>query len=151
MLQFLKSFISSCVAGALFFVLAAYGASSEIIGTAGKVVDGDTLWVCDQTSCHKIRLCGIEAPEMAEASGQEARYALKNLVKGRTVICTPVGDGTVCDSRSKSKSFDRTVAQCFIDEIDIGDALVSSGHACDWVRFSGGHYSRNAGGKACEK
>jgi endonuclease YncB( thermonuclease family) len=40
--------------------------AQEIIGEAGKVVDGDTMYVCDTIACHKIRLCGIDAPEKGD-------------------------------------------------------------------------------------
>ena len=43
---------------------------------------------------------------------------------------------------------DRMVAQCFVGETDVGDPMVREGFACDWVKYSAGHYSRR-GGKAC--
>jgi endonuclease YncB( thermonuclease family) len=39
--------------------------AADISGSVGKVVDGDTLFVCDGRTCEKIRLCGIDAPERA--------------------------------------------------------------------------------------
>lgn len=48
-------------AAAALAVAYAYGA--EFSGTVSKVIDGDTLWLCDQIACRKIRLCGINAPE----------------------------------------------------------------------------------------
>jgi micrococcal nuclease len=123
--------------------------SGEIQGTADSVIDGDTLWVCDQVACHKIRLCGVNAPERKSAGGPEAKIALEALVEGQTIRCTPVGDGTVCDGRSKRTSYDRTVAQCFVNGTDLADELVATGHACDWVKFSGGHYSRESDRVVC--
>ena len=32
------------------------------------------------------------------------------------------------------------VAQCFLDDLDIAAEMVRSGNACDWPKFSGGHY-----------
>jgi endonuclease YncB( thermonuclease family) len=51
-----------------------------------------------------------------------------------------MGEGTVCDGRSKPTSRDRVVAQCFLDKLDIAEEMVRSGTACDWPKFSGGHY-----------
>ncbi len=41
---------------------------AEMTGKVDKVVDGDTFWICDPNACHKIRLCGIDAPEAALAN-----------------------------------------------------------------------------------
>jgi endonuclease YncB( thermonuclease family) len=48
--------------------------------------------------------------------------------------------GTVCDGKSKPTSRDRIVAQCFLDKLDIAEEMAKSGTACDWPKFSGGHY-----------
>jgi hypothetical protein len=41
------------------------------------------------------------------------------------------------------------VAQCFIGHDDVAELLVREGVACDWVRFSGGYYSRGGHGPVC--
>jgi endonuclease YncB( thermonuclease family) len=46
----------------------------------------------------------------------------------------------VCDGKSKPKSRDRIVAQCFLDRLDLAEEMAKSGTACDWPKFSGGHY-----------
>jgi endonuclease YncB( thermonuclease family) len=35
---------------------------------------------------------------------------------------------------------DRIVAQCFLHKLDIAEEMTKSGTACDWPKFSGGHY-----------
>jgi endonuclease YncB( thermonuclease family) len=65
---------------------------------------------------------------------------LSNMIEGKTVHCLQAGEGTVCDSKSKPKSRDRIVAQCFLDKLDIAEEMAKSGTACDWPKFSGGHY-----------
>lgn len=119
-------------------------------GTAGKVIDGDTLWVCDKDKCRKIRLCGVDAPERGQKGWRASRDALAAIVRDKTIRCVAVGEGTPCDGRSKRKSRDRIVAQCFVGDLDISGEMVRKGFACDWVRFSNGHYSK-AGGKRCPK
>ncbi len=120
-------------------------ASADIIGAVTRVVDGDTFWIGNT----KVRTCGINAPERGQVGASEATAALTALVSGKTVRCVQVGNGTVCDGRSKPTNGDRIVAQCFVGDIDMGDSLVQRGLACDWVRFSGGYYSRN-GGRRCK-
>lgn len=127
------------------------GLAEEIIGTPGKIVDGDTFYVCDTVACHKIRLCGIDAPEKGDIRFRSSRSALRDLVTEREIRCVRVGEGSICDGRSKPTSHDRIVAQCFIGKTDIADILVARGYACDWLKFSGGAYSKNVGRATCEK
>src|SRR5665811_1093869 len=121
--------------------------AAEFSGTVDRGVDGDTLWVCDVTACHKIRLCGADAPEKGEPGYREGAEALKALVGGKSVRCIQVGSGTPCDGLSKPMNRDRIVAQCFVEGTDIAGALVEQDFACDWVRFSGGNYSKDGRGK----
>ncbi len=133
----------------LFILSAATARAADLTGTPDKIYDGDTFAVCDQEKCTKIRVCGIDAPESHEAEGLASRIALEGLLKGKTVRCVPVGDGTVCDGRSRKTSRDRIVAQCFVDGKDIAQIMVGNGHACDWTKFSGGAYSK--GKDVCRK
>ena len=135
------------VVALLFFGL--HARAGELTGSAGKVVDGDTFWLCDKAECHKIRICGIDAPERGELGYQESGAALMGLMKGKTVRCVQVGNNTPCDNRSKPIKRDRIVAQCFVDGVDIAVPLVAQGHACDWPKFSGGAYSQGENGEAC--
>ena len=132
-------------------VLAGSANAADITGTPGKIVDGDTFWVCDQTACHKIRLCGIDAPELSDPLGPASKRALQNLAAGNVINCVPVGEGTVCDGRSRPTSYDRIVAQCFVHGRDLAAEMVSTGQACDWIAFSGGAYSRKGGGAICNR
>ena len=105
---------------------------------AQSVLDGDMLYVGRQ----KVRLCGIDAPEWDAPGGEEATMWLRLLIAGKTVRCVPVGQGTPCDGRSKARSYDGIVAQCFVGNQDIAADMIRSGHAKDWPEFSGGHYAR---------
>lgn len=118
--------------------------NATIVGLVAKITDGDTFAIGDT----EIRTCGIDTPETGRPGAAEATSALRVLVKDQVVGCIPVGNGTVCDRRSERRNQGRTVAQCFVGNIDMGDFLVERGFACDWAKFSGGYYSRN-GGKRC--
>jgi endonuclease YncB( thermonuclease family) len=130
-------------------VFAFRASAGEFAGTADKVVDGDTFWLCDAAACRKIRLCGINAPERGEAGYARASTALADIVSGKSVRCLQVGNGTPCDGRSKPINRDRIVAQCFAGRADIGAAMVAMGFACDWVKFSGGAYSQGGNRSVC--
>lgn len=134
---------------AVMLLRGASSVAAELSGRVDRVVDGDTFWLCDQTACHKIRLCGMNAPEQGEQDYQRAKQALTDMLKGKTLRCVQVGGGTPCDGRSKPVNRDRIVAQCFADDVDIGAALVATGIACDWVKFSGAAYSQGGSGRVC--
>jgi hypothetical protein len=70
----------------------------------------------------------------------QAAGALAALIEAKQVHCLQVGEGTVCDGKSKPTSRDRIVGQCFIDKLDIAGEMAKSGTVCDWPKFSGGHY-----------
>ncbi len=91
------------------------------------VIDGDTIEIEDV----RIRLAGIDAPELDHPWGQRSKWALVQLCKGQIVT-----------ARLKPElSYDRIVAECFLDDgRDVAAELVRSGLALDWSKFSGGKY-----------
>ncbi|MFO1202261.1 MAG: thermonuclease family protein [Tabrizicola sp.] len=92
------------------------------------VIDGDTLDI----SGTRIRLAGIDAPEMDHPYGKSAKWALVDLCKGQEVRAVFDGD----------LSHDRTVATCYLpDGRDLSAEMVRAGLAIDWPKFSRGRYS----------
>jgi hypothetical protein len=87
-----------------------------------------------------IRLQGLAAPEWNESGGNEARVAMIELVRGRTVRCDL--DGT--------RTYDRCVAICHLDGQDVAAVLVQQGLARDCPRFSGGRYAQAERAAAAE-
>lgn len=116
--------------------------AADFTSSVNRVIDGDTFQM--SRPLVKIRLCGIDTPERGQRGYREATNFTKSLVRGQQVTCRVVGGGTPCDGRSRKKSYDRFVAQCFVNNRDIGMELVKAGHACAWPKFSGRHYVRNA-------
>ncbi|WP_333817378.1 thermonuclease family protein [Tabrizicola sp.] len=92
------------------------------------VIDGDTIDIGGT----RIRLAGIDAPEMDHPYGKNAKWALVNLCRGKEVRA--VFDGNL--------SHDRTVATCYLsDGRDLSAEMVKAGMAIDWPKFSRGKYS----------
>ncbi|MGN6486296.1 MAG: thermonuclease family protein [Devosia sp.] len=91
------------------------------------VIDGDTI-VIDNV---RLRLAGIDAPELDHPWGQRAKWALVQLCKGQIIT-----------ARIRPElSYDRVVAECFLpDGRDLAAELVRTGFALDWAKFSGGRY-----------
>ena len=91
------------------------------------VIDGDTI----EINNIRIRLAGIDAPELDHPWGRKSKSALIQLCMGQTVT-----------ARFKPVlSYDRRVAECFLpDGRDLAAELVRIGLALDWPTFSGGKY-----------
>lgn len=98
---------------------------------AVEIVDGDTLRIDGE----RVRLWGIDAPEKLqrceiagreEPIGREATEALRSLVAR--------GD-LRCETKDRDR-YGRTVADCFVGDQSIGDAMVYSGWAWALPRYS---------------
>lgn len=115
--------------------------AADIVGSAIPT-SGDDILVAGVS----IRLCGIDAVERGEPGHDAAVQFLRSLTVYETVRCVPVGEGTICDALSKPTSYHRVIAQCFIDDMDMGGdvdlagEMVRAGYACAWPKFSGDHY-----------
>ena len=116
--------------------------AQEIIGIP-KIVDGDTVNINN----YKIRLEGIDAPEMKQKCKKEklkissiigytfyeeyycGEYSKENLaakVKGSKIKCI---------SFTKDK-YKRYLAKCFKDKINLNRWMVRNGHAVAYRRYS---------------
>ena len=95
-------------------------------GVVTRVVDGDTLWVITSASQPplKLRIQGIDAPEICQPGGVQARDALKREVLGKSVTVT---------SRAHD-DYGRTVGTLHMQGQDMGRWMVVQGHA--WVYSS---------------
>jgi endonuclease YncB( thermonuclease family) len=92
------------------------------------VIDGDTIVIAKQ----RIRLEGIDAPELDHPWGQASKWAAVRLCKGQEITARITG----------KLSYDRLVARCFLpDGRDIAAELVKDGLAIDWPKYSGGAYA----------
>lgn len=62
-------------------------AAESITGKVVSVHDGDTLTALDASNVqHKIRLHGIDAPEIGQPFGAKSRDRLAGLAKGKTAL-----------------------------------------------------------------
>lgn len=121
-------------------LLSSHAIAADYLGKVLAVADGDTFTMDSDGEKVRVRICGIDAPERGQPGYGQAAGVLANMIEGKTVHCLQVGDGTVCDGRSKPTSRDRIVAQCFLEKADVAEEMVKSHTACDWPKFSGGRY-----------
>lgn len=102
--------------------------SGLILCADPSVHDGDSFR-CDGNI--KVRLWGVDAPELQTMEGPASRRALADITAGETLVC-----------RRRGKSYDRIVAQCWIGNRDVAGEMVRQGHAFDLPKFSKGYYAR---------
>lgn len=80
------------IASLTIFLLASWASGQQARTLEGRVIgvhDGDTMTVLDAAKKQwKIRLAGIDAPELKQAFGQKAKQELSNVVYGREVRVT---------------------------------------------------------------
>ncbi|APW37204.1 hypothetical protein RD110_08325 [Rhodoferax koreense] len=101
------------------------------------VTDGDTLWVRPEAGSppRKLRLDGIDAPEICQVHGVAAREALMRRVLHRQVMV----------SSRATDDYQRTLVTLHLDGEDLGRWMVAQGHAWSY------RYHRSAGPYAAEE
>lgn len=109
---------------ALLLALTSATAAAQTISGSATVTDGDTIRLRDT----RIRIAGIDAPEKAQTCesgdgrvyecGRDAAAVMAELIRNRTVTCTPTG-----------YSYNRIVATCSTENGDLGEQMVRRGWA----------------------
>ena len=106
-------------------------ANSKTIFGKARIIDGDTIHI----KSNKIRLHGIDAPETKQTCkidnqdwycGKQSTKELKNLIKNQKVECN-VND---------VDRYNRYVAICYVNEININQWMVKNGWAIAYRYYS---------------
>lgn len=133
----------ACVA-LLLFTLAAIGAprTDTLVGKVVGVHDGDTitLLVAGKTQ-YKIRLDGIDAPELKQDFGQRAKEALSALCFGKGVRVKTIG----------TDRYGRTLGTVYVNGADVNRRMVADGFAWHYVKYSDSQSLASAEAAAREK
>ncbi|EAK2208126.1 thermonuclease [Campylobacter upsaliensis] len=118
----------------------------ELTGKVSKVIDGDTIELLAKTSKEnpynhitklKIRLYGIDAPELKQAYGKEAKEFLSALVLKQEV-------SLIIENKDK---YDRFVGTLFLKGQDINKEMVKNGYAHAYESFSKKYLAEQADAK----
>jgi endonuclease YncB( thermonuclease family) len=118
----------------LAFLAAAPAGAGTLRGVVSHVTDGDTLWVRPAGGAPvQVRLQGLDAPEICQSFGPQARDALAARVLHRPVRV----------SVRTRDMYDRSVGTVSLDGQDVGAWLVAGGFAWS-ARYRGrsGPYAR---------
>jgi micrococcal nuclease len=110
-------------------ILSAAGASADVLTITARVVgvhDGDTLTaLTDDKQELKVRLHGIDAPELGQPFGQASKRALSDLVFGKQVTLRTTG----------TDRYNRTLARVTVGDIEVEAQVIATGHAWHYSRY----------------
>lgn len=95
--------------------MAGQGRSRGFVARSPLAIDGDTIF----SNGTKIRVFGIDAPEMDQPGGEDAKRKMAEMVKGRNIRVDPI----------ETDVYGRTVARIWSGSRDIGAAMVAGGYA----------------------
>lgn len=95
------------------------------VGGSGRASDGDSFHLGDD----RVRLLGLDAPELAQdcAGADGARWACGRVARDR--MASLLASGPI-DCRPEDRDrYDRLLARCAVDGMDLGATLVAEGLA----------------------
>ena len=103
--------------------------AADVQAITARVVgvhDGDTLTaLTDDNRQSKVRLHGIDAPELGQPFGQASKRALSDLVFGKQVTLHTTG----------TDRYKRTLARVMVGDIEVEAQVIATGHAWHYSRY----------------
>ena len=104
-----------------------FGATTKV----KRVIDGDTF---ETESGEKVRLIGINAPELSDIFGNEAKKYLSELIENKNIFLQ-------CDNLSNDRDrYERLLRYVILDGVDINKKMVSEGFAFAYLKY---HFSKS--------
>lgn len=101
-----------------------------------QVIDGDTIEVVTGSGINRVRIIGIDTPEMDWEHGRHECYAREASNRLRELI----GDDTVTlhfdSSQGNSDRFDRLLRHVYIDEKSVALTLIEEGYGVEYTYAS---------------
>ena len=101
----------------------------SVVALPGKVVsihDGDTITILQGKQQIKVRLFGIDAPELKQPYGKKSKQFLANLIAREVVEVEPKG----------KDRYKRTLGIIRYKDQDINAQMVLNGYAWVYVKYS---------------
>ncbi|WP_162847195.1 thermonuclease family protein [Mucilaginibacter gracilis] len=94
--------------------------------TVTRVIDGDTFVI---ESGERVRMVGINAPEISDLYGQEAKQHLQQLIEGKEIELLP-------DHLSKNHDrYSRMLRYAVLNGVDIDKQMLLDGFAVAYLKF----------------
>ena len=106
----------------LFIPLVSFGQDTKVI----RIIDGDTFEI---ENGDKVRMIGIDAPELKDNEGLESKNHLKLLIENKYV-------SLIKDEKNKNKDFfGRLLRYVYLDDSDVNLEMIKDGHAKVYTKF----------------
>lgn len=106
----------------LFLPLLLFAISGKVI----SIHDGDTITILQNKQQIKVRLFGIDAPELKQPYGKKSKQFLANLIAGEVVEVEENG----------KDRYKRTIGTIYLNGADINAQMVANGYAWAYRKFS---------------
>ena len=96
-----------------------------------KVVDGDTIHL----NSEKIRFTGIDTPELEQTCIKDGIKNSCGLI-AKQILINKIGNNNVECIREVRDQYQRTLAECFVNDERLSSFLVNSGYAFAYRKYS---------------
>ena len=116
--------ISICL---IFFFLTYYDVKSYEI----KIIDGDTIHLNNE----KIRFTGIDTPELKQTCIKNNEI-INCGIQARKLLINKIGKNKVNCVREDKDQYNRTLAECFVNDLSLSRFLVREGYAFAYRKYS---------------
>ena len=123
-----RTMIQSISAALLFLLWTLTAAGASLPGRVLWVTEGDTVVVLGPGNAqHKVRLAGIDAPELDQPYGRASKAHLSRRVAGRFVLV----------DWQKQDRYGRIVGKVILTDQDMGLEQIRAGLAWHYKRYQG--------------
>jgi micrococcal nuclease len=106
----------------IFITVLCLGEETKVI----RIIDGDTF---ETVSGEKVRMIGINAPEISDIFGLEAKEHLENLIENKYI--TLIGDQLSNDK----DMYQRLLRYVYLNEVDINKKMIDEGFAFAYLKY----------------
>jgi len=96
-----------------------------------RIIDGDTF---ETETGEKVRLIGINTPEISDIFGQEAKQYLSDLIQNKTV---ELQTDNISNDRDR---YQRLLRYVIVDGVDINKKMILDGFAFAYLKY---HFSKS--------
>ena len=96
-----------------------------------KIIDGDTIHLNNE----KIRFTGIDTPELKQTCSKNNEIIYCG-IQARQLLINKIGKNKVNCVREDKDQYNRTLAECFVNDLSLSRFLVREGYAFAYRKYS---------------
>ena len=96
-----------------------------------KIIDGDTIHLNGE----KIRFTGIDTPELKQTCTKNNEVILCG-IEAKKLLIKKIGKNEVQCIREGKDQYNRTLAECFVNDLSLSSYLVRKGYAFAYRKYS---------------